>query len=236
MLNPSDIDNPHNNQEAMDFFKEMYSLSDLGIVHGLRILEHNEKFNDFISVNTIIRNEVISIKNVPTNNIYCVLGGGTINVGEQFVETTLHIGLLCKKVAAYFPKYRINILCSSKNIYDELNRDNCPNNVFLYKEIIPAEHYYKDACLVITRSGRNTLSELAYLGIPAISIVTGDIYRRYEQVQNIKDLNVSNIQSFSMEGTISDFIEIMNTMIKLGKQENNFKVGNQLSINKILEI
>ena len=39
-----------------------------------------------------------------------------------------------------------------------------------------------------------------------------------------------------MEGTISDFIEIMNTMIKLGKQENNFKVGNQLSINKILEI
>lgn len=89
---------------------------------------------------------------------------------------------------------------------------------------------------MITRSGRNTLSELAYLGIPAISIVTGDIYRRYEQVQNIKDLNVSNIQSFSMEGTISDFIEIMNTMIKLGKQENNFKVGNQLSINKILEI
>ena len=80
------------------------------------------------------------------------------------------------------------------------------------------------------------MSELAYLGIPAISIVTGDIYRRYEQVQNIKDLNVSNIQSFSMEGTISDFIEIMNTMIKLGKQENNFKVGNQLSINKILEI
>lgn len=89
---------------------------------------------------------------------------------------------------------------------------------------------------MITRSGRNTLSELAYLGIPAISIVTGDIYRRYEQVQNIKDLNVSNIQSFSMEGTISDFIEIMNTMIKLGKQENNFKVGNQLSINKILKI
>ena len=46
----------------MDFFKEMYSLSDLGIVHGLRILEHNEKFNDFISVNTIIRMRLFRLR------------------------------------------------------------------------------------------------------------------------------------------------------------------------------
>lgn len=35
LLNPADVDNPHNDKEAMDFFNHLYSLSDLAIVHGL---------------------------------------------------------------------------------------------------------------------------------------------------------------------------------------------------------
>lgn len=236
LLNPSDVDNPYNDREAMDFFNAMYSMSDLGIIHGLRTVDRDKRYKDFISINTIIRQEVMSIKNVPTNNIYCVLGGGTVNVGSEFTESTLQMGRLCQEVAIYFPKHVIHILCASRNIFDELNKNDCPSNVSLHQDIISPEQYYKDACLIITRSGRNTLSELVYLGIPTISIITGDIYRRHEQDQNIKDLNVRNIQSFSMERIISDFVEVMNTMINLGKQENNFIAGNQLSINKILDI
>ena len=54
-------------------------------------------------------------------------------------------------------------------------------------KFIPAEQYYCNAGLVITRSGRNTLSELAYLGIPAISFVSGCSYRKIEQTNNIND-------------------------------------------------
>ena len=33
LLNPADVDNPHNDKEAMDYFNHLYSLADLAIVH-----------------------------------------------------------------------------------------------------------------------------------------------------------------------------------------------------------
>lgn len=76
LFNPADVDNPNNDKEAMDFFNALYSLSDLSIVHGLRRVKQDNRYKNFISINTIIRREIIAVKNVPTNNIYCVLGGG----------------------------------------------------------------------------------------------------------------------------------------------------------------
>ena len=69
LLNPSDVDNPQNDVEAMDFFTSMYSLSNLAIVHGLRGVE-TDKYKSIISINTILRKEILNIKNVPTPNIY----------------------------------------------------------------------------------------------------------------------------------------------------------------------
>lgn len=234
LLNPTDVDNPNNDKEAMDFFNTMYSLSDLAIVHGLRVIPKDNRYNNLISTNTILRSEILSIQNTPTNNIYCILGGGTVNVSSQFEVSTLRIGRLCKNVATFFPQYNMHIICSSPNIYNYLKIGE-PNNVYIYDEIIPAEEYYSKACLVITRSGRNTLSELAYLGIPAISFVTGDKYRVDEQSQNAKDAG-SNTQIVSPDISIDEFKKLIYEMIKQKNKIPIFKPGNQMCINSIVSL
>ena len=235
LLNPADVNNPNNDKEAMDFFNALYSLSDLAIVHGLRYVEQNMKYKNLVSINTIIQREIMSVENIPTNNIYCVLGGGTVNVEQQFEDSTLTIGKLCKKIAAILSKYNIHIICSSQNIIKELSENNYSDNVIFYEDIISAKKYYRDACLVITRSGRNTLSELAYLGIPAISFISGCTYRRVEQANNINDLNIPTITSASLETDPESFAELCLKMI--GKKTENFlQCGNNEAIKYILQI
>lgn len=87
-------------------FNEFYSLSDLAIVHGIRRIDKDSRYTKFLSINTIIRSEIIGVENVPTNNIYCVLGGGTVNVGQLFVDSTIAIGQLCQKLPHYFRNIR----------------------------------------------------------------------------------------------------------------------------------
>lgn len=235
LFNPADVDNPNNDKEAMDFFNALYSLSDLSIVHGLRRVKQDKRYKNFISINTIIRREIIAVKNVPTNNIYCVLGGGTVNVEQQFEDSTLRIGELAKKVAALLPEYTMHIICSSHNIFKMLSENNNFDNVKFHEEIISAERYYSNACLVITRSGRNTLSELAYLRIPAISFVSGCTYRTVEQTNNINDLNIPTIVSASLEISLEGFAKLCLDMI--GKNADSFfQCGNDEAIKHILQI
>lgn len=235
LLNPSDVYNPANDKEAMDYFNALYSLSDLAIVHGLRHINSDRRYKKLISINTIIRREIMVVKNVPTNNIYCVLGGGTVNSGQLFESSTLMIGELCQKVAALLPHYTMHIICSCKNIYKVLNENQYYENVKLYKDIIPAQRYYSEACLIITRSGRNTLSELSYLGIPAISFVSGCTYRKVEQSNNINDLNIPTIVPASLEITTEDFAELCLSMINK-KTDCHLQCGNDIAIKNILEL
>lgn len=235
LLNPSDVYNTANDKEAMEYFNALYSLSDLAIVHGLRHIENDSRYKKLISINTIIRREIMTIKNVPTNNIYCVLGGGTINVGQQFEYSTLRIGELCQKVAALLPQYTMHIICSCQNVFSVLNESHYSDNVKLYENIIPSQRYYSNACLIITRSGRNTLSELSYLGIPAISFVSGCSYRKVEQANNINDLKIQTIASASLEITTDNFVELCLTMINK-KTDCHLQPGNDIAIKNILQI
>lgn len=235
LLNPSDVYNPANDKEAMDYFNALYSLSDLAIVHGLRVIEKDKRYKNFISVNTIIRRELMNIKNIPTNNIYCVLGGGTVNVGKQFEDSTVKIGELCLKTAALLPQYTMHIICSSSNIFNALKAKMYSGNVRFYEDIFPAQKYYEEACLVITRSGRNTLSELAYVGIPAVSFVSGCSYRTTEQANNVNDMNTSTIVSASIEIEPKHFAELCLEMISR-KADKHLQCGNSSAIESILRI
>jgi len=235
LLNPADVDNPKNDKEAMDYFNALYSLSDLAIVHGLRLVEKDWRYKNLISINTIIRREIIAMKNTPTNNIYCVLGGGTVNVAQQFEDSTLRIGVLCLKAASLLPSYTMHIICSSQNIFKALKENNYVENVRLYEEIIPSQQYYSDAGLIITRSGRNTLSELVFLGIPTISFVSGCAYRKVEQSNNINDLNVSTIVPASLEMSAEEFAGLCLKM--MGKRTGiHFQCGNDEAIKHIMQI
>lgn len=234
LLNPSDVYNPANDKEAMDYFNSLYSLSDLAIVHGLRRIAKDSRYKNLISINTIIRHEIMKIKNVPTNSIYCVLGGGTVNVGHQFEYSTLRIGELCQKVATLLPQYTMHIICSCQNIFKKLSENHYSDNVTLYEDIIPAQKYYSEAGLIITRSGRNTLSELSYLGIPAISFVSGCSYRKVEQTNNINDLKIPTIVPASLEITTENFAELCLTNINK-KTDCYLQSGNNIAIKYILQ-
>lgn len=164
LLNPADVDNPNNDREAMDYFNALYSMADLAIVHGLRTIPSTRyKYKKLVSINTILREEVMCINNTPSNHIYCILGGGTVNAGYQFSASTIRIAELCQQVVHKLPDHKMHIVCSSQNIYDVINENCSSTNVILHRNILKADQYYTNAALIITRSGRNTLSELAYL-------------------------------------------------------------------------
>ena len=235
LLNPADVNNPHNDKEAMDYFNALYSLSDLAIVHGLRLVEKDQRYKNFISINTIIRREIIAMKNNPSKNIYCVLGGGTVNVTQQFEDSTLRIGELCLNAASLLSDYTIHIICSSQNISKALNKNNYAENVRLYNDIVSPQHYYTDAGLVITRSGRNTLSELAYLGIPAISFISGCTYRKVEQSNNLEYLKATSIVPAGFDMSTEEFARLCLKMI--GKRADSLlQCGNDEAVKHIMKI
>lgn len=236
LLNPADVDNPSNDKEAMDYFNNLYSLADLALIHGLRTITPPSQYGKYISVGTIIRKEIFGIINKPKKDIYCLLGGGTVNVGHQFFESTIRIGELCISVANSLPEYTMHIVCSSQNIYDAVNENTIPQNVSIYNQVLDSSKYYSDACLIITRSGRNTLSELAYLGIPAISFVSGCLYRKEEQRQNMDCLSNSNIVPASLDITPDDLKKLCMNMIGRIQANNKFECGNKMAIERLLSL
>lgn len=236
LLNPADVDNPHNDKEAMDYFNHLYSLADLAIVHGLRTPIPSYTYNKIISVPTILRAEILNIRNIPSNDIYCILGGGTVNVGYQFESSTVSIANICKNLVNKLPDYNMHIICSSQNIFDALNESKDAVNVILHKDVLSAKDYYSNAALVITRSGRNTLSELAYLGVPALSFVTGDSYRCIEQEQNLNSISAKNISSVNSDIPLEDIYEKALFLITQGQTNNEYKAGNESAIKEILSL
>ena len=236
LLNPSDIDNPENDKEAMDFFKACMSMADLSIIHGLRQPSLPIEYKHSISINTILRPEILKVSNNPQNKIYCILGGGTVNVEQQFVESTTRIGKLCIDMATYLTQYEINIVCSSPNIYSVISNLNVPSNVILHEEIMNATTYYADANLIITRSGRNTLSELLFLGIPSITFVSGCAYRQSEQKQNLGNLNSSNICAAQLSISPTDMGNLCLHAIEQKKSCHSFVPGNNQAIDAITSL
>jgi len=189
LLNPADISNPDNYPISMDYFREMYRRADCCIVHGLRELGQGELMGNAVSIPTIVRSEVATIVRNPARKIYCVLGGGTVNVDAAFMESTLALARLAIFASRRCPEYGFEILCGCRPVAVEVARllhDN--DNVTVRPDIVSPSAIYSDAALVITRAGRNTLSELRLLGIPGIAVVSGCRFRKHEQAQNAAEL------------------------------------------------
>lgn len=236
LLNPSDVENPTNDKEAMDFFNAYYSMADFAIIHGLKepIIIPSE-YGAFITIPTILRREIIDLQSTKhSNNIFCILGGGTINTGVDFIESTIRIGKMIKDLARLVPEYTYHILCGSKNIYDFLQEEDTPINVSLHEQILLPEDYYTIADAIITRSGRNTLSELAYLGIPTIAFITGDKYRVVEQTNNSRSLGFHNIVTMDSYSTVEEVaVSLKNILNNDVCSGTLFRPGNIIALEKI---
>ncbi|WP_195356207.1 glycosyltransferase [Bacteroides cellulosilyticus] len=230
LLNPSDVDNPSNDKEAMEYFNELYAMADMAIVHGLRRICTPLGYQNFHSINTIVRHDILNLQTNPRNEIYCILGGGTINVGSQFEATTLDLAQLTLDIAPHFPLFSFHIVSASSNIYDAVIKQNRPPNVVIHNGLLYAEECYSRAALVITRAGRNTTSELMVLGIPAVIFVAGDKYRIVEQTQNISELHCSSLIPITPNSSSTNVIRIIENLISLPKEKGNFMPGNESAI------
>lgn len=234
LLNPSDVDNPFNDAEAMEYFNAMYSLADLAIVHGLRQTIGAYPYKRIVSIPTILRNEILSLPQSHGENIYCVLGGGTVNSNEQFIESSIKIAKLCIQLAHYAKDKEIHIVCSCDAVANVIEDKSVPSNVIIHRDILTPREVYSNARLILTRSGRNTLSEVAYLGIPTISFITGDCYRKDEQRQNIKGLRYANIAEAELSISPFQLYEKIDELISLSTNVKDlFESGNLEAIQTI---
>ena len=166
------------------------------------------------------------------------MGGGTKNATESFFTYTLDIGKKVITLADYLEDINIDIYANDDIIAELLLKDLSNSKIHVYKDYCTAEDMYLNTNLVICRSGRNTVSELLYLNLPALLISAGDDFRGKEQKYNIKkaeSLSNGQVSGFDMSLPLYELAKIVKNKIN-NKEiiENKFEPGNKYLI-KILE-
>jgi len=190
LLNPCDVSNQSNQKSSQEFFLQSFRQADLAIVHGLKQVRKPTSFNEYVSINTILRRQVMDLKcNTPGDTVSCILGGGSVHVTTEFQNSTIEIASLCLEIAKILPRFRVNIFCGDRLTFNKLSQLKLLPNVTLYEKITDCTEYYSDSRFVVARAGRNVSSELLYLGIPGIVIPTNGSHRSTEQKENADILN-----------------------------------------------
>jgi hypothetical protein len=233
LLNPFDVENPHNKLSSQLFFKDCYAKADLAIVHGIWQVEKPFEFcKEFISTNTILRSEIINIEPIPCRNkIVCVLGGGTVNGSDIFFENTLNISKKAILIANHYPDFQIEIFCSSTKIFEHVSiLEGIPSNVVTHKTLKTPKEIFATAKLVIARAGRNTISELLHLKIPSLLFATSCNIRGSEQQTNLEKVQkISNqtLLGLDIHSTEKDILKTFDFL--MDNQANNYvwECGNQ---------
>lgn len=241
LLNPFDVDNPHNQKSSSIFFNDLYSRSDLAIVHGFSELKSLNGYKNLHSINTIIREEVISISSAfSKNKICCVLGGGTANGLKEFEDSTMALASLFTVLPEYLPQFEYHIFCSGSLLLNRIAEKNRKGNISIHHNIESSDQYFKDSKLIITRAGRNMLSELLFLGIPTIAIPVGCKYRTKEQIANAKIVEIisqKKIIYFDLDSSVYDFVSLCKSMIKLNSRGiTTWEPGNKKAIELIANL
>jgi len=239
LLNPFDVENPNNQLSSQLFFQDCYSKADLSIVHGLWNVERPSIFkNSFYSINTFIRHELEEINlDAKGNRIACVLGGGTVNSGEQFFENTIQISKQVVELASKQTNFLFDIYCGCETVYSRVKQSlNGSSNIKLHQHIHPPTQLYSSTKAVISRAGRNTVSELLSLNIPALLFPTSCEVRGTEQQANISFAqNASpNIFGVNLSTDSTTMENLFNKIISVDTPSIQWTSGNK-KLFKILE-
>lgn len=240
LLNPFDINNPHNSKSSQDFFTHMYSNADLSIVHGLWREEKPINFKDFTSINSIVRNSISDISfSRDSKTIVCLLGGGSKSVNSGFTTGTIEIAKQVIDIAHVNKELKFKIYTSDHNIKNEILKyvsscNSFDENISVIEHITDETKIYSEARLVIARAGRNTISELITMNIPSIIIPTTANFRGSEQISNCKKIesgNYPNIKAHYLEcgsdALNNKMRQLINSMFIQNKM--NFIPGNVIA-------
>lgn len=214
LVNTTDLYSPTNHPVTMNFFRHLFCQSDLVLCHGLQNIEDHvpkEFQRKVVCLHTIFRQAILKIRRERSKDVICILGGGTKNCAQDFVDSTVEIGQRVLLLAQKRPKIKFRIYCNDEVIAERIqNEFNVLPNVQIIASYASPCDMYENAAIVIARAGRNTLSELLYLKIPAIVIPILRNVVSIEQNRNVQIVsNLSNgrIIGYDLRSNPTDIIE-----------------------------
>lgn len=244
LLNPSDLKNEFLPESTIRFYHKNYLSCGNAIVHGIDIdydvIDENKCKVHYIP--TILRQEVLELKSVmrKSERVVGILGGGSINASEHFFASTVGLGKKMVSVAQKMNDTLFDIYCNDVNIKEAIGRAvTIPSNVRIESSYVSPQIMYKNAGVVIARSGRNVVSELLFLNIGGILFATDGDYRSKEQEKNI-DAMVFASNDLFVKIKISDCDEKL--IQNIGERMNSkyhgidFEPGNQYAISIISKL
>lgn len=237
LLNPTDIINKALPLSSQLFYRHHYLSAGTSIVHGLTVEKYEEIGKQFhcniLSINTILRDEIINLKNsIESKYIVGIIGGGCSNCSKNFFDSSKRMVDKIIKIAKVLPTENFKIYCNDSLLCDDFEET---NNIKIYKEFISPNEIYKNAKVVICRAGRNTLSEISYLGIPTLLFAANDEFRTAEQNKNITDVKkyFNGVDSISVNESEVSICQKINNLLDKRNCKSKFIPGNELVINKI---
>ena len=244
LLNPSDINNPSLPYSTQKFFHNAFCKAGTLIIHGINnkdktLTNFEEKDCKVHNINTIIRKEIIMLRRNENNKVIsCVLGGGSQFADKAFVNSTVSLGISVLEIAAQMPEYTFNLYCNDLQICKEIHKNNVPENVNVFEYFSTGSEIYGESDLIICRAGRNTISEIIYLNIPAIVVAAGNNYRTREQIANIQNTTKDFPSAVEFwDGKESDELKAkIENALSRERFDNEFVPGNGQAISIILEL
>ncbi len=237
LLNPFDVENPNNQLSSQLFFNDCYSKADISIVHGLWDVQKPKMYQKkYYSINTILRKEIQELElNVNSNRIACVLGGGTVNSNEYFFENTISIAKQVVELSKTQSQLYFDIFCGCEDVFSRVQPlINGNNNIQIHRHLHKSTDIYKSTKAVISRAGRNSISELLYLNLPSLLISTNCDIRGAEQEANINFAKKysPNIIGVNLKSDHLTFIGQFNSLITRDIESIKWSSGN----NELIEI
>lgn len=241
LLNPHDIENEHLPYSTLRYFQDCFLSGSKAIVHGLQVRQGlvRKAGCSILYIPTILRPCILKLKNSPRRGdlVLCILGGGVLNSSSSFFQSTAAMGKLILAAASYFMEYKFIICSNSQEVSSLLKSESVPGNVYIQEGFADMEHFYPQTAAAICRGGRNTISELLYLNIPAILIPCEDDYRKVEQSSNIQELSRKfprQMRKARIPLPPAIFASILAELLESPPFVTNFNPGNSRALEFIL--
>lgn len=234
LLNPADLYNPSLLKSSKEFFHAHYLAAGTAVVHGIDhekfVFPDNRRGCNIYTINTILRQEVIDVIIGEKKRIVAILGGGCNNSSLSFFNSTLEMGYRIIEAAGLMSGEQFTIYCNDKMLAQDLLLRCKVDNVSIVEAYTSPKEMYKNAKAVVCRAGRNTISEVLYLNIPAVLMSTSGDYRSEEQENNIDqvcNLKPGRLVKSNNRDSDKELMEKISSVITASDNGFIFQVGNK---------
>ena len=237
LLNPSDIENDSLPVSSINFYRHHYLTAKHVLVHSFINDDYKriaDEYNcNIYSINTIIRPEILKIKTKKySNTIIGILGGGCAHCSVGFLQSTIKVAINICKLSKLMKDYNFVVYCNDLHVKSSISNI-ASSNFKIIDTYASPQDMYENACAAICRAGRNTTSELLYLGIPMLLFAAGGDFRSVEQGKNIRSLRkISHglADKVYINEDINNIKKKMEQVLKHHNVKTGFLPGNSTSV------